>query len=101
MQVPTRQYRLRMTQIPIRVPLRLHSYGKLYTKSLHEDKTLTIGTFRPQNIMVGSPLAIVSYDDGPGESPDARQAFRMYFQTANGNVKEAVSEHQEAWMSAL
>lgn len=51
--------------------------------------------------MVGSPLAMVTYDEGPGESLTARQAFRMCFQTVNGNIKEAVSSHQESWQSAV
>ena len=44
---------------------------------------------------------MVSYDEGPGESLEARQAFRMCFQTANGNIKEAVSYHLEPWISAV
>ncbi|KAL6720993.1 hypothetical protein ACLMJK_000093 [Lecanora helva] len=71
------------------------------TTSAGNSSSSSFASLKPEDITAGSPLAVVSYDEGPGQSPQARQAFRMYFQTANGNVKEAVSFHLEAWQSAL
>ncbi len=51
--------------------------------------------------MVGSPLSVVTYDEGPGESYRARQAFRVVYQSAIGDIKEAVSYHEEPWLVAV
>jgi hypothetical protein len=52
--------------------------------------------------MIGSPLAVVTFDEGPTtESPEYRQHFRFYFQSALGNIKEAVSDRLRPWQNAL
>ncbi|KAL2039442.1 hypothetical protein N7G274_007714 [Stereocaulon virgatum] len=59
-------------------------------------------TVQPSDVMIGSPLAVVTYDDGPTtESLEYRQVFRLYFQSALGNIKEAFSEHLNPWQNAL
>ena len=52
-------------------------------------------------MQIGSPLVIVTYDEGPPESLEQRQAFRIYYQSALGNIKEAVSYHLEPWQNAV
>lgn len=51
--------------------------------------------------MVGSPLNVVSYDEGLGQDVVARQIFRLTYQSAIGNIKEAVSYGMAAWLSAV
>ena len=51
--------------------------------------------------MADSPLNVVSYDAGGPGAPATRQSFRMYYQSALGNIKEAVSDGQTSWEAAL
>lgn len=50
--------------------------------------------------MAGSPLNVISYNQA-GSSPESQQAFRIYYQSALGNIKEAVSDGLSSWQSAL
>lgn len=41
--------------------------------------------------MVGSPLEVLSFPiNGTGESPAGDQAFRLFYQSVNGNIKVMV-----------
>ena len=53
--------------------------------------------------MVGSPLELVAYTTNTSGASDAGsdQAFRLYFQSVHGNVKEATSNNiATPWTSA-
>ncbi|KAF6219167.1 hypothetical protein HO133_004992 [Letharia lupina] len=52
------------------------------------------------DIVAGSPLNVISYNQG-GSSAESQQAFRIYYQSALGNIKEAVSNGLMSWQSAL
>ncbi|CAD6575147.1 MAG: hypothetical protein ASARMPRED_007112 [Alectoria sarmentosa] len=52
------------------------------------------------DIVTSSPLNVISYSQG-GSSAESQQAFRMYYQSAIGNIKEAVSNGLTSWQSAL
>lgn len=41
--------------------------------------------------MVGSPLEVLSFSiNGTGANPASNQAFRLFYQSANGNIKQMV-----------
>ena len=56
--------------------------------------------FRSADVMIGSPLNVVSYDLGGSDSGSKRQAFRIYYQSLLGNIKEATSIGSNSWQSA-
>ncbi|SLM37184.1 hypothetical protein LPUS_06915 [Lasallia pustulata] len=48
-------------------------------------------TLAPVDVMVGSPLEVLSFPiNGTGESPAGDQAFRLFYQSVNGNIKVMV-----------
>ena len=55
---------------------------------------------RQGDVVAASPLNVISYDQG-GSTAESQQAFRLYYQTALGNIKEAVSNGMSSWQSAL
>ena len=55
---------------------------------------------RQGDVTAGSPLNVVSYNQG-GQNAESQQAFRIYYQTTLGNIKEAVSNGLTSWQSAL
>ena len=62
--------------------------------------TLTEVISRWADVMVGSPLSVVSYDLRTTDSGSKRQAYRIYYQSLLGNVKEAVANGTTSWQSA-
>ena len=50
--------------------------------------------------MAASPLNVISYNQG-GANAESQQAFRIYYQSALGNIKEAVSNGLTSWQAAL
>lgn len=56
--------------------------------------------YRPADVMVDSPLNVISYDRGGNGSAASRQSFRLFYQSAIGNIKEAASDGLTAWQSA-
>lgn len=52
------------------------------------------------DVVAASPLNVIAYNQG-GSSAESQQAFRIYYQSALGNIKEAVSNGLTAWQSAL
>ena len=58
---------------------------------------------RESDVMAGSPLALVSFTSNRtgGTDPSSQNAFRLYFQSAHGNVKEARNDGGVAsWQAA-
>jgi len=51
------------------------------------------------DVMVGSPLNVISYDKEGAGSAVSRQSFRIFYQSLLGNIKQAVSEGS-SWQSA-
>lgn len=51
--------------------------------------------------MAGSPLSVVTYDQGPGQSYRGRQAFRVVYQSAIGDIKEAANYHYDPWLVSV
>ena len=52
------------------------------------------------DVMIDSPLCIVSYDLGGTDKAPKRQEFRIYFQSLFGNIKESVSTGSQSWQNA-
>ena len=55
---------------------------------------------RQGDVAAGSPLSVITYDQG-GSDAESQQALRIYYQSALGNIKEAVSNGLASWQSAL
>jgi hypothetical protein len=55
---------------------------------------------RPSDVIVDSPLCVLSYDNNGTGSPKSRQSFRMYYQSVIGNVKESASDGLSTWQAA-
>ena len=56
--------------------------------------------FRSSDVIVDSPLCVLSYDNNGSGSPENRQSFRVYYQSVNGNIKESASDGLSTWQAA-
>lgn len=52
---------------------------------------------RPGDVVAGSPLNVISYANGTG---DSKQIFRVYYQSVLGNIKEARCKGLGSWSGA-
>ncbi|KAL9016972.1 MAG: hypothetical protein Q9185_005667 [Variospora sp. 1 TL-2023] len=55
---------------------------------------------QPGDLVVGSPLSVISYVAGDGPIAESKQYFRVYYQSVLGNVKEAIRRGLDQWLSA-
>lgn len=56
---------------------------------------LILDLFSHANVIVGSPLSVISYSETTGE-----QTLRMYFQSVRGNIKETSRTGTGPWLDA-
>ncbi|KAL8823545.1 MAG: hypothetical protein Q9191_005757 [Dirinaria sp. TL-2023a] len=57
------------------------------------------GPLLPQDVLVDSPLNVISYVNPGNGNPASKQTFRMYFQSAIGNISETVSDALGPWQT--
>ena len=65
-----------------------------------EGDSIDLRENRSADVMVGSPLNVISYQQNGTGSPASLQSFRIYYQSAIGNIKEAISNGLASWQSA-
>jgi len=50
--------------------------------------------------MEGSPLNVISYDQGGNGTAEDRQIYRVYYQSLLGNIEEALYNGTTGWQAA-
>ena len=83
----------------MQTPPRIYLYSR-FTFEAVKIELLTGVCIRQGDVVAASPLNVISYSQG-GSSPESQQTFRIYYQSALGNIKEAVSNGLTSWQSAL
>lgn len=57
------------------------------------------GPLQPQDVIADSPLNVISYVNPGTGDPASKQTFRMYFQSAIGNISETISDALGPWQT--
>ncbi|KAL8696219.1 MAG: hypothetical protein Q9224_002912 [Gallowayella concinna] len=56
--------------------------------------------YRPGDVVSSSPMNVISFTNKSNSDPNKQQIFRIYYQSALGNIKEAVSTGMNTWGAA-